>query len=140
MLHCWLSSIWDSPGGFLSIDRIEYPGELNRHERADSLDHCSHLLGILLLFITNQRVLSVLGGSIAVVLALIAQFVPIELAMKLGPLSLKINSSLTILGRVLSIQPTEGSLLALIYGAAALWFFGAEASQDSHTDCAHWAS
>jgi formate hydrogenlyase subunit 3/multisubunit Na+/H+ antiporter MnhD subunit len=27
------------------------------------------------------------------------------------------------------ILPTEGSLLALIYGAAALWFFGAEASK-----------
>ncbi|HSB03499.1 MAG TPA: proton-conducting transporter membrane subunit [Anaerolineales bacterium] len=86
-------------------------------------------VGALLLFITNQRVLSVLGGSAALVLALIAQFVPIELAMKLGPLSLKIDSSLTVLGRVLLIQPTEGPLLALIYGAAALWFFGAEASK-----------
>jgi formate hydrogenlyase subunit 3/multisubunit Na+/H+ antiporter MnhD subunit len=87
------------------------------------------LLGTLLLFITNQRALSVLGGSIAVALALVAQFVPIELALKLGPLSLKIDSSLTILGRVLLIQPPEGHLLALIYGAAALWFFGAEASK-----------
>src|SRR5512142_1174936 len=87
------------------------------------------LLGALLLFITNQRVLSVFGGSVAIVLALIAQFVPIELALKLGPLSLKIDSSLTVLGRVLQIQPSEGHLLALIYGAAALWFFGAEASR-----------
>ncbi len=86
-------------------------------------------LGALLLFITNQRVLSVFGGSSAIVLALIAQFVPIELAMKLGPLSLKIDSSLTVLGRVLQIQPSEGPLLALIYGAAAFWFFGAEASK-----------
>lgn len=86
-------------------------------------------LGILLLFIYNQRILSVLGGAIAVVLALIAQFVPIELAMTIGPYSLKIDSSLNVLGRVLIIKPTEGSLLALIYGAAALWFFGAEASR-----------
>ncbi|RPI93733.1 MAG: hypothetical protein EHM40_08915 [Chloroflexi bacterium] len=86
-------------------------------------------LGAFLLFFTNQRVLSVLGGSLAILLALIAQFVPIELAMKLGPLSLKIDSSLTVLGRVLLIQPSEGPLLALIYGAAALWFFGAEASK-----------
>jgi formate hydrogenlyase subunit 3/multisubunit Na+/H+ antiporter MnhD subunit len=87
------------------------------------------VLGTFLLFFTNQRVLSVLGGSLAILLALIAQFVPIELAMKLGPLSLKIDSSLTVLGRVLLIQPSEGPLLALIYGAAALWFFGAEASK-----------
>jgi formate hydrogenlyase subunit 3/multisubunit Na+/H+ antiporter MnhD subunit len=87
------------------------------------------VLGGLLLFINNQRALSVLGGSAALLLALIAQFVPIELAMKLGPLSLKIDSSLTVLGRVLLIQPSEAPLLALIYGAAALWFFGAEASK-----------
>jgi len=86
-------------------------------------------IGVLLLLINNQRLLSVLGGSIAVTLALIAQFIPIELALKLGSFSLKIDSSLSILGRVLSIQPSEGSLLALIYGAAALWFFGAEASK-----------
>ena len=86
-------------------------------------------IGVFLLFINNQRVLSVLGGFFAVVLALIAQFVPIEVAMKLGSFSLKIDSSLIVLGRVLLIQPAEGSLLALIYGAAALWFFGAEASK-----------
>lgn len=87
------------------------------------------VFGLLLLFINNQRVLSVVGGVIAVTLALIAQFVPIEVALKLGSVSLKIDSSLVILGRVLLIQPAEGSLLALIYGAAALWFFGAEASK-----------
>src|SRR5689334_8911462 len=86
-------------------------------------------IGVFLLFINNQRVLSVLGGLFAVALALIAQFVPIEVAMKLGSFSLKIDSSLIVLGRVLLIQPAEGSLLALIYGAAALWFFGAEASK-----------
>jgi NADH-quinone oxidoreductase subunit N len=87
------------------------------------------VFGVLLLFIDNQRILSVLGGLIAVVLALIAQFVPIEVAMKFGSFSLKIDSSLVVLGRVLLIRPAEGSLLALIYGAAALWFFGAEASK-----------
>ncbi len=87
------------------------------------------VFGVLLLFINNQRVLSVLGGLIAVVLALIAQFIPIEVAMKFGSFSLKIDSSLIVLGRVLLIQPAEGSLLSLIYGAAALWFFGAEASK-----------
>jgi NADH-quinone oxidoreductase subunit N len=86
-------------------------------------------LGVFLLFIDNQRILSVLGGLFALALALIAQFVPIELAMKLGSFSLKIDSSLIILGRVLIIQPAEGSLLALIYSAAALWFFGAAAAK-----------
>ena len=86
-------------------------------------------LGILLLFINNQRFLSLVGGSLAVILATIAQFVPIEVALRVGSLSLRVDSGLTILGRSLIILPTEGSLLALIYAAAALWFFGAEASK-----------
>lgn len=86
-------------------------------------------IGFLLLFINNQRVLSLFGGTIALLLALTAQFVPIELAMNLGSISLKIDSTFTVLGRTLIIQPAEGTLLALIYGAVALWFFGAEASK-----------
>jgi NADH-quinone oxidoreductase subunit N len=85
--------------------------------------------GILLLFINNQRALSILGGVFVTSLALIAQFVPIEEAMLVGTFSFKIDSSLTVLGRTLIILPAEGSLLALIYGATALWFFGAEASK-----------
>src|SRR6266540_5153952 len=88
-------------------------------------------IGIFLLLISNQRALSLLGGVIALLLAVIAQFVPIELAMSIGSISFKINSSLTILGRTLLIQPAEGPLLALIYGAVALWFFGAEASKSA---------
>jgi NADH-quinone oxidoreductase subunit N len=86
-------------------------------------------VGFFLLFINNQRILSLAGGSIAVILASIAQFVPIEVALRVGSFSLRIDSGLTVLGRSLTILPTEGSLLALIYGAAALWFFGAEASR-----------
>jgi NADH-quinone oxidoreductase subunit N len=88
-------------------------------------------LGIFLLFINNQRFLSLVGGSIAVILAAIAQFVPIEVALRVGSFSLKVDSGLTVLGRSLVIPATEGSLLALIYGAAALWFFGAEASRSA---------
>jgi formate hydrogenlyase subunit 3/multisubunit Na+/H+ antiporter MnhD subunit len=86
------------------------------------------LVGMLLLFVTNQRILSLLGGSLAIVLAVTAQFVPIEIALNLASFSFRIESTLTVLGRVLVIQPSEGPLLALIYGAAALWFFGSEAS------------
>lgn len=86
-------------------------------------------IGVLLLFVSNQRVLSVFGGSVALILALAAQLVPIELAMNVGGFSFKIDSTLNVLGRQLLIQPAEGSLLALIYGAVALWFFGAEAAK-----------
>lgn len=87
------------------------------------------VLGIFLLLINDQRLLSLLGGSLAVILAVVAQFVPIEVALKVGSFSFKIESGLNVLGRSLVILPAEGSLLALIYGAAALWFFGAEAAK-----------
>ena len=83
---------------------------------------------ILLFLIRNQRVLSILGGGSTVLLALTAQLIPIDQAFLLGTFSIKISSSLAVFGRVLQIKPAEGSLLAIIYGAAALWFFAAEAS------------
>ena len=83
---------------------------------------------ILLFGIRNQRLLSIIGGFIAVTLAITAQFVPIAEALSIGGFSIKIDSALNILGRTLQIRPAEGSLLAIIYGATALWFFGAEAA------------
>ena len=89
------------------------------------------VIAILLTVIPNQRALSFIGGFVAILLALTAQFVPMEEAFRLGTLSLRMESSLTILGRQLIINPQEGPLLALIYGATALWFFGAEASKST---------
>lgn len=89
------------------------------------------VIAVLLMLISNQRALSFIGGFVAVLLALTALFVPMEEAFRLGALSLRIESSLNILGRQLLINPQEGPLLALIYGATALWFFGAEASKSA---------
>ena len=80
-------------------------------------------VGILLLPIDgNDRAVSVLGGFIALLLAVAAQFVPIELAMNIGSISLKINSTFIVLGRTLLLRPEEGPLLVLIYGAVACGF------------------
>ncbi len=87
--------------------------------------------GSLLLLVRNARALSILGGSLATILALVAQFVPIAEALRLGNLSFKIDSSLNVLGRALTIDSAEGSLLAVIYGGAALWFFGSTAAGGS---------
>ncbi|HAV75776.1 MAG TPA: hypothetical protein DCX53_00315 [Anaerolineae bacterium] len=89
------------------------------------------VIAVLLMLINNQRALSLIGGGTAILLAIFAQFVPIEEAFRLNTLSFKIESSMNVLGRSLLIQPEEGTLLALIYGSAALWFFGAEASRTS---------
>jgi len=85
-------------------------------------------VAVLLFVIRNPRALSIFGGLVASLLAISAQFIPIDEALRIGIYSLKIDATLDVFGRVLRIQPAEGSLLAIIYGAAALWFFGAEAS------------
>lgn len=89
------------------------------------------VIALLLVPIRNQRALSFIGGIAAVLLAVTAQFVPLEQAISLGTFSFRIESSLNILGRQLLINPEEGPLLALIYAATALWFFGAEASKSA---------
>ena len=89
------------------------------------------VVAVLLMFVPNQRALSLIGGTAAVLLAASAQFIPTEEALRVGALSFRIESSLSILGRELLIKPEEGPLLALIFGGAALWFFGAEASKSA---------
>ena len=89
------------------------------------------LFGGLLLLTRNPKVLSYIGGTVALLLALAAQFIPIDTSLLIGNFSLKIAPSLNVLGRALSIQPAEGSLLALIYGGAALWFFGSLAAENT---------
>ena len=84
---------------------------------------------ILFFAIRNQRILGILSGTFTALLAIAAQFIPIAEVIQFGAFSFKMDASLTVLGRVLTIEPAQGSLLAIIYGAAALWFFGAEASR-----------
>ena len=89
------------------------------------------IFGIFLLFVHHPRAISIIGGSTAAILAVMAQFIPIAEALRLGNFSLKIESSFDILGRSLTLDPAEGPLLALIYAGAALWFFGSLAARSA---------
>lgn len=82
--------------------------------------------GLAALLISNQRVLSLFGGSLAVILAIIALIIPIDQALQIGGISLKIAPAIQILGRRLVLQAADGSLLAIVYGLVAMWFFGGE--------------
>ncbi|MFN8413361.1 MAG: proton-conducting transporter membrane subunit [Anaerolineales bacterium] len=86
------------------------------------------LSGILILFFLQERFSAVAAGGIAMFLSLTALIFPIDTALLLGPFSLKISASIQILGRSFVFSTADGPLLALIYGIAALWFFGTEAS------------
>ena len=86
------------------------------------------IFGAFLLLLQNERSITMIGGTLAALFALIALIIPIDEALLLGPLSFKISSSLQFFGRSLKFVPADGSLLAILYGLAALWFFGAEAA------------
>jgi formate hydrogenlyase subunit 3/multisubunit Na+/H+ antiporter MnhD subunit len=86
------------------------------------------LVGGLILLVQQPRTAATAGGSLAAALALLALFLPIDRALLFGSLSFKISSILQILGRSFAINAADGPLLAIIYGTAALWFFGSEAA------------
>ena len=85
-------------------------------------------IGALLLLLRDERSLILIGGAFTLILALTALIVPIDEALLLGPISLKISASLQFFGRTLSFKPADGSMLAILYGLSALWFFGSEAA------------
>ncbi len=76
----------------------------------------------------RARTMALAGGTGALVFAAAALILPIDQALRIGPLSLKIASSATFLGRSLVLPATEAPLLAVIFGLCALWFFAADAA------------
>jgi formate hydrogenlyase subunit 3/multisubunit Na+/H+ antiporter MnhD subunit len=83
-------------------------------------------LGGLLMFIRRERVLTIIGGTSTLFLSLLALLIPIDTALLIGSVSFKLEGSLNVLGRSFVLSPADGSLLAILYGLAALWFIGAE--------------
>jgi formate hydrogenlyase subunit 3/multisubunit Na+/H+ antiporter MnhD subunit len=86
------------------------------------------LAGAIILLFVQERHSAVIGGTIAVILSLTALIFPIDTALLVGTVSLKISASVQILGRSFIFSAADGPLLAIIYGVAALWFFGTQAS------------
>ncbi len=84
--------------------------------------------GVMILFLLPERYSPLAGGTISTVLALVALIFPIDTALRLGSLSLKISASILFFGRSITFVTGDGQLLAIIYGLAALWFFGTQAS------------
>lgn len=84
--------------------------------------------GFIFLFFLHKRFSPLAGGSLSVVLALTALIFPIDTALLLGTVSIKISSSIQFFGRSFALHTADGPLIAIIYGLAALWFFGTEAS------------
>jgi NADH-quinone oxidoreductase subunit N len=86
------------------------------------------LIGSFTLLFLRERTVTLIGGVSSLLLAGIALVVPIDEALLIGPISLKISSSASIFGRSLILSSTDAPLLVIIFGMCALWFFGAEAA------------
>ncbi len=86
------------------------------------------LLGSLSLLFLRQHTVSIFGGVSALILSVLALIIPIDQALRLGPLSLKIASSASFFGRSFVLPATDAPFLVILFGICALWFFGAEAA------------
>ncbi|HNJ14398.1 MAG TPA: hypothetical protein PLN43_12535, partial [Anaerolineales bacterium] len=84
--------------------------------------------GVLILFLLQERISSFVGGVVSMLLALTALIFPIDTALLIGSVSIKISSTVQFFGRSFALNTADGPLLAIIYGLATLWFFGTQAS------------
>jgi len=80
------------------------------------------ILGIILWFLPDSRIVVLLGIGIPLVLSLIAWFLPLDSPFVVGNLSFKISSNLTILGRHLILSSNDQPLLIFIYSSLCLWY------------------
>jgi len=85
-------------------------------------------IGFVVLFVSDNRLTATIGGVTAAALSLLAMIFPIDTALLLGPFSVKVSPAIQFFGRSFALNTADGLLLAVIYGLAALWIFGTEAS------------
>ena len=82
------------------------------------------VFSILLLLIPNQKWVSYLGSLFALSLTAMAYYFPADTALRLGDLSLKIDSTFTFYGRSISLNASPQVIIILAYGICTFWFFG----------------
>ena len=83
------------------------------------------IIAVILWFLQRRTTLVIaLATTLCALLALLAWTVPIASAVKLGPWSFEVQSSLIVLGRQFVLDPGDRSFLTMVYGIGAFWFFG----------------
>src|SRR5512139_3227647 len=85
-------------------------------------------MGAVSFLLLSDRTVARAGGITCLVLALIALIIPVDEALLVGPLSIKIASTASLLGRSLVIPAGESALLVMLFGLCSMWFFGSEAA------------
>lgn len=80
------------------------------------------LLGLLLVFLRNERWVAFAASGLCLVLALSAWLLPVETVFRVGAFSFKLSSAFDVLGRRLVLTAADQPLLALVYGSSCFWF------------------
>jgi formate hydrogenlyase subunit 3/multisubunit Na+/H+ antiporter MnhD subunit len=78
----------------------------------------------LLIFMPRERWISYLGTMLSLILAWLAYWLPPDTVQRLGSLSIKIDTTLAVFGRKISLTAADQAILILVYGIGAFWFFG----------------
>jgi NADH-quinone oxidoreductase subunit N len=83
------------------------------------------VLGVILAVfnqnVRRNRVISILA---VILLALLGLTLPAGTAVNFGSITLKVSSSLSVLGRQFTITDTDAPFIALMYALVGLWFLG----------------
>ena len=83
-------------------------------------------------FVRSEKWTAILGGSLALFLCIFALAIPIDQAILLGNVSVRISPTLEIFGRRFVLSGSDQMVLALLYGTVAFWFFGASVTGIAH--------
>jgi NADH-quinone oxidoreductase subunit N len=83
---------------------------------------------VFLLLVRSERAAALGGGSLALLLCLLAAIVPVDTAFSLLGISFRVDSAMQLLGRRFVLLPADRLLLVLLYGLLALWFYASIAS------------
>jgi formate hydrogenlyase subunit 3/multisubunit Na+/H+ antiporter MnhD subunit len=83
------------------------------------------VLGVILAVfnqnVRRNRIISILA---VILLALLGLTLPAGTAVNFGSITLKVSSSLSVLGRQFTITDTDAPFIALMYALVGLWFLG----------------
>jgi len=82
------------------------------------------VIAFLLIILPRERWITYLGTFFALLLAGLAYWLPPDTAQRLGSISLRIDSTFTILGRTISLTAADQVIIILVYGIGGFWFFG----------------
>jgi NADH-quinone oxidoreductase subunit N len=80
------------------------------------------IMGTILILVHNQKVLALVSGFLCIFLALGAFLFPIDELVSTRFISFKLDPSVQLLGRSLTLSNSDRGWLALLFGASAFWF------------------